>query len=209
MIIIEACAEKPRSWSELKRLTGLSHTKISAHLKELVLKRCLIKRDDGLYYVTKEGLEAFEKFSRLCYADIAQPQLTPSDVEELIQPKLEAVEKETTSKIHKPSEKLKHEFLQILTRSLGLHSAEKDELAHFSEHLAKGLNVNVFPIPTPESRQSVTKAALKLLSELMKFESFRDKIAEHGKMTILLTLDLGDVKLPANIKSAALYYVFA
>lgn len=209
MIILEACAERSRSWSSLKKLTGLSHTKISSHLKELVTEGYLKKREDGLYEVTEKGLKAVEKYSRMHCAEIAEPQLTLSDVEEFVLLKLKDYEKADLFKIQNPSERLEREFLRILTAKFHITLAKDTELAHLSSHLAKGLNFSLFPAPAPEIRREVIKTSLKLISELMKIQQFRDKVAEHGKMTILITLNLGNTKLPADVKSLALYHIFA
>lgn len=209
MVILTMCVEKLRSWSELKKLTGLSHTKISVHLKELATEGYLRKMKNGLYGVTEKGLKVVEKFSRQRYAEEAQPQLAPLDVEEFILPKLKDLEKEALSKIHEPWERLEQEFMQIIIGNLHTAIAEKTELAHLSSHLVKGLDLSVFPTPAPEERQDIVKASLRLLSELMKIQPFRDKVAEHGRMTILLTLDLGDSRLPVSFKSSALHHIFA
>lgn len=206
VVIVSSCAEKPRSWTELRRLTGLSHTKISVHLRELVAAGYLVKRD-GLYKATEKGLAEAKRFSRLHYAEVAQPLLSYSDLEEFILSKLSGVERAEVLKVPRPLDTLEGGILKILARRFGVETLDL-ETRHLGGHLARGLDLSIFPQVAGEERKAIINIAFRLISELMKNDSFRYKVAEQGKMSFLLTLDLGDAKSPIKVKSEALRYIF-
>ena len=82
-----------------------------------------------------------------------------------------------------------------------------NKLEGYAESLVEGIDIAVYPKPQLATEEEVVgKAALELLGHILRNKEFREKVAQTGKLTFMLSLDLSKINESAEVKSQILFW---
>jgi len=168
-----------------------------------------------LYRLTPKGLDALKTFLRQEAAE-----RTPAcDLTESVREKLLKRIEETIGHIA-PGLEAKHG--SRLKAILAMYAAAatpgflepleqaSQKLNALSEAIAEGLNVAVDPpAEKAEEKDAVGDGIISMLGHIPKAPTCRERVAETGKMAIVITLDISKADMPPEEKREALFWGLA
>jgi len=208
--IILAIGGDEISVSEMIRRANLSRQSAYTHLERLVGLGLILDKRGGfpktrLLRLSEEGLRVYEELSRAEAVAGAVPVGLETLRENILKLCQEAASIASIDRLLKGRERPSTiGFITLEPRGID------EKLKRYAEALAEGAKIAVWPKPqSPSEEETVSVAALLLLSSLLSNEEFRRRVSEGGKLTFLLTLDLNKINEPPNVRDQILFWSLA
>ncbi|MEM3730528.1 MAG: hypothetical protein QW667_03375 [Candidatus Bathyarchaeia archaeon] len=211
--IILAVGDGEVSVSEMIKKAGLSRQSAYTHLEKLIGLKLILQRRGGfprtrMLRLSEEGLKVYEELRRA--ASAGQTGSAGLDVFRTL-----LRERCKTLKYMAPllEESFAKAYAQYLAASatLGFIIPMSKEILQkiegYAESLVEGMDIAIYPKPqSATEEEAVGKAALELLERLFKDKEFRERVAQTGKLTFILSLDLSKINEPAQVKGQILFW---
>jgi len=211
--IILAIGMEEVNVSEMIKSAGLSRQSAYTHLEKLVGLGLISQKRGGfprtrLLKLSKEGLKMYEELKRVRSAGQIKSAGQDAFVTLL-------KERCKTLKYMAPSleESFAKAYAQFLVTSatwgfvMPMSKDILNKLEGYAESLVEGIDIAVYPKPQLATEEEVVgKAALELLGHILRNKEFREKVAQTGKLTFMLSLDLSKINESAEVKSQILFW---
>ena len=207
-------------YSDIVKRTGLGTTTVSKFLKIMERTGEIEKKVDlesgeypypALYRITDKGRNSLEAILKVKEAEQTYP-VELKDFTRLLKERCSKTLRYLASLMDpSPLKRVLRAYITSIT--LGIFTPAKKEdvkkIEEFITGLACGTRLAVCPPPENDERSTIEIAIIELLGKIMENRSYRDKIANNGKLTIFLNIDLNEINLPTETKSEALFWALA
>ena len=207
--IILAIGMEEVNVSEMIKSAGLSRQSAYTHLEKLVGLGLISQKRGGfprtrLLKLSKEGLEMYGELKRVRSA--GQIKSAGQDAFATLLKERCKTLKHMAPSLEESSAKASQFSVTSATRGFVMPMSKDilNKLEGYAESLVEGTDIAVYPKLATEE-EVVGKAALELLGHILRNEEFREKVAQTGKLTFMLSLDLSKINESAEVKSQILF----